>query len=135
MAAFPLLTYGEGIQRQEHVTHCRLSAFHAVDVLTQPDSTGDYDYLPYFYSRIFNLSWQFYGQNKGSVVQFGRPNEGSFGCFWIDDNKVVGAFLESGSEQENHAIKTVAKLRPEAPQDLEAQGIAFAMEIGAQATV
>ena len=37
--------------------NCRTSAQHAVASLMDP-STGDYDYLPYFYSRIFNLSWQ-----------------------------------------------------------------------------
>ena len=42
---------------QEHVQNCRTSAQHAVASMLDP-STGDYDYLPYFYSRIFNLSWQ-----------------------------------------------------------------------------
>lgn len=42
---------------QEHVQNCRTSAAHAVASILDP-ATGDYDYLPYFYSRIFNLSWQ-----------------------------------------------------------------------------
>ncbi len=42
---------------QEHVANCRASATHAVASIMDP-STGDYDYLPYFYSRIFDLSWQ-----------------------------------------------------------------------------
>jgi len=132
VAAFPLLMYGGRTQRQEHVTNCRLSAFHAVDAITAPDKTGDYDYLPYFYSRIFNLSWQFYGRNKGTAINFGKQSDGSFGCYWVDDGKVVGAFMESGSDEQNHAIKAVAKVRPDAPPDLAAQGISFALQIGTE---
>lgn len=43
---------------QEHVTNCRTSAQHAVASILAPDTVGDYDYLPFFYSRVFNLSWQ-----------------------------------------------------------------------------
>lgn len=124
--------YGGDLQRQEHVTNCRLSAFHAVDAITTPDTAGDYDYLPYFYSRVFNLSWQFYGVNKGTAVPFGKQSDGSFGCYWVDDGKVVGAFIESGSDEQNHGIKAVAKIRPDVPEDLEAQGISFALRIGAE---
>jgi hypothetical protein len=42
---------------QEHVQNCRTSAQCAVASMLDP-STPEYDYLPYFYSRIFNLSWQ-----------------------------------------------------------------------------
>ena len=43
---------------QEHVTNCRTSAQHAVASILAPDTVGEYDYLPFFYSRVFNLSWQ-----------------------------------------------------------------------------
>ena len=42
---------------QEHVQNCRSSAQCAVASLLDP-STPAYNYLPYFYSRVFNLSWQ-----------------------------------------------------------------------------
>ena len=28
----------------------------------------EYDYLPYFYSRALDLSWQFYGDNVGDKI-------------------------------------------------------------------
>ena len=40
------------------MTNCRTSAQHAVASILAPDTVGDYDYLPFFYSRVFNLSWQ-----------------------------------------------------------------------------
>jgi hypothetical protein len=53
-------------------------------------STGDYDYLPFFYSRVFNLSWQFYGTTEGAseVRHFGDFEGGKFGAVWIKDGKV-----------------------------------------------
>ena len=43
--------------------------------------------------------------------------------------QVVGAFLESGSGEENAAMKKVADLRPDAPSNLESEGLAFASKL------
>ena len=57
VAAFPLKKYGI-TTRQEHVANARGSASLAVSHILSPSDTPDYEYLPFFYSRIFNLSWQ-----------------------------------------------------------------------------
>ena len=58
VAAFPINNYGlNKLMRQEHVANCRQSAKHAVAAIMDP-ATPDYDYLPFFYSRIFDLGWQ-----------------------------------------------------------------------------
>ena len=58
VAAFPINNYGlNKLMRQEHVANCRQSAKHAVAAIMDP-KTPDYDYLPFFYSRIFDLGWQ-----------------------------------------------------------------------------
>jgi monodehydroascorbate reductase (NADH) len=125
VAAFPQKREGGKHTRQEHVQNCRESATYAVsDMLGQPISE-EYDYLPFFYSRVFNLSWQFYGLSTGSPIHFGDFAEGKFGAFWFDNGRVVGAFLESGTPEEFAAIKKVALEQPEAPADLETQGLAF----------
>lgn len=46
--------------------------------LLSPGSQPEYDYLPFFYSRVFSLSWQFYGQVRwgaatGSAACAGSP--------------------------------------------------------------
>lgn len=97
VAAFPLKLTGQ-VTRQEHVVNCRQTAAHAMRELLQPNSQDEYNYLPYFYSRVFNLSWQFYGVNTGRAVLFSDGKAGGkFGTFWVDNGKVVGAFLESGT--------------------------------------
>ena len=71
----------------------------------------------------------------GDTILFGDNDPAApkvkFGTYWIQDGKVVGAFLESGSPDENKAIAKVAKLQP-LVQDLEQlkkEGLTFASKI------
>lgn len=95
----------------------------------------EYDYLPFFYSRSFDLSWQFYGDNVGDSVLFGDSNPSSpkprFGAYWVQGGKVVGAFMEGGTGEEYKALATVARVRPvaESLDELKKQGILFAAKI------
>ncbi|KAM7526086.1 hypothetical protein LguiA_015988 [Lonicera macranthoides] len=137
VATFPMKLYNE-IRRVEHVDHSRKSAEQAVKAIFASEEgkvIDEYDYLPYFYSRSFDLSWQFYGDNVGEAVIFGDNNPTSskpkFGSYWIKDGKVVGAFLESGTPEENKAIATVARVQPpaESLDQLAKEGLAFASKI------
>lgn len=70
----------------------RQSAAHAVKAIY--GSTEPYDYLPYFYSREFDLAWQFYGEPEGDYVIHGDLKGGKFGVYWIKDSKVQ---IQTGS--------------------------------------
>lgn len=137
VATFPMKLYGD-VRRVEHVDHSRKSAEQAVKAIfasEQGKTIDEYDYLPYFYSRSFDLSWQFYGDNVGDTVIFGDSSPTSskpkFGSYWIKDGKVVGAFLESGTPEENKAIAKVAKAQPpaESLDVLAKEGLTFAAKI------
>jgi monodehydroascorbate reductase (NADH) len=137
VATFPLKLYDE-LRRVEHVDHARKSAEQAVKAIfasEQGISIDEYDYLPYFYSRAFDLSWQFYGDNVGDTVMFGESSPTSsthkFGSYWIKDGKVVGAFLESGTPEENKEIAKVARVQPPVADldQLAAEGLAFATKV------
>ena len=110
VATFPLKLTG-GLARQEHVTCARQTAAHAMAEAVAPGSAGDFDYLPFFYSRVFNLSWQFYGLNEGECVIHGDTSAAKFGAYWVKEGAVVGAFLEGGTNEENAAIKKVVVAR------------------------
>ncbi|KAL0309561.1 UNVERIFIED_CONTAM: Monodehydroascorbate reductase [Sesamum radiatum] len=134
VATFPLKLYND-IRRVEHVDHARKSAEQAVKAIFASEkgtSVDEYDYLPYFYSRAFDLSWQFYGENVGDTVLFGDSNPTSpthkFGTYWIKDGKVVGVFLESGTPEENKAIANLARVQPAVSSldELAKEGLAFA---------
>ncbi|CAD7694750.1 unnamed protein product [Ostreobium quekettii] len=131
VAAFPLLRYGGYIQRQEHVTNARASAIHAVAAIMDPENTGDYDYLPFYYSRFFSLSWQFFGLNRGRGIMFGDQDMEKFGLYFVEEGRIVGAFLEGGSAEEFGWMKAVALQRPVAPHadDLVIKGLKYAQEL------
>ncbi|DBA88067.1 TPA: hypothetical protein ACH3X2_005069 [Trebouxia sp. C0005] len=134
IAAFPLTMYGGKVNRQEHVVNARLSAAHAVKAIFGSKET--YDYLPYFYSREFDLAWQFYGEPEGDYVIHGDLQNGKFGVYWVQDGKVVGTYSESATDEQNAALKEVALKKPDAPSlgELKKMGYDFAMKVPAGAT-
>nr|AOW73102.1 monodehydroascorbate reductase [Eleusine coracana]ATL76080.1 monodehydroascorbate reductase 5 [Eleusine coracana] len=117
VAAFPLKMYNR-IARVEHVDHARKSAHHCVETLLT-SQTKAYDYLPYFYSRVFEYEgssrkvwWQFYGDNVGETVEVGNFDP-KIATFWIDsDSRLKGVFLESGSSEEFGLLPQLAKSQP-----------------------
>lgn len=133
VSSFPVLLFNE-VRRLEHVDAARKSARHAVAAIMEPDKTGDFDYLPFFYSRAFALSWQFYGDNRGEAVHFGNFSGGSFGAYWVDKGRVVGTFLEGGSKDDYEVIANVTRLMPEVKDlsELERLGIGFATQLSEQ---
>ncbi|KAL5974608.1 Monodehydroascorbate reductase 3, cytosolic [Asimina triloba] len=137
VATFPLKLFDD-LRRVEHVDHARKSAEQAVKAIKASEegkAIDEYDYLPYFYSRAFDLAWQFYGDNVGDTVLFGDKDASvakpKFGTYWIKDGKVVGAFLEGGTPEENEAIAKVARVQPpvENVEQLATEGIGFASKI------
>jgi len=137
IATFPMKLYKE-MRRVEHVDHARKSAEHAVKAIKAAEegsSIPEYDYLPYFYSRAFDLSWQFYGDNVGESVLFGDNDPKSpkpkFGSYWIKEGKLIGVFLEGGSPEENNAIAKVARTQPsvESIDVLSKEGLSFVNKI------
>ncbi|XP_073309831.1 monodehydroascorbate reductase-like [Primulina huaijiensis] len=137
VATFPMKLFND-IRRVEHVDHARKSAEQAVKAIfasEQKTSIDEYDYLPYFYSRAFDLSWQFYGDNVGDTVLFGEHDPISpthkFGTYWIKNGKLVGAFLESGTPEENKAIANLARVQPsvDSLDQLATEGLSFALKV------
>lgn len=130
VATFPVKLFGEA-RRLEHVDSARKSAQHAVAAILDPEKTGEFDYLPFFYSRVLALSWQFYGDNAGEVIHFGDFSGSKFGAYWVSKGHLVGSFLEGGTKEDYEAIAKATKLKP-AIDDLamlETQGLGFALAV------
>ncbi|ONK81293.1 uncharacterized protein A4U43_C01F27500 [Asparagus officinalis] len=130
VASFPVKLFSSDIRRLEHVDSARKTARHAVSAIMNPNSTGDFDYLPFFYSRVFTLSWQFYGDNVGDVVHYGDFSSGRFGAYWVNKGRMIGAFLEGGTKEEYEAIAKAVKLKMTVKDmgEFERQGIEFALK-------
>ncbi|KAK4477382.1 hypothetical protein RD792_016603 [Penstemon davidsonii] len=136
VASFPVKIIGE-TRRLEHVDSARKSARHAVAAIMEPEKIGEFDYLPFFYSRVFTLSWQFYGDNAGEVVHFGDFSGNTFGAYWINKGYLVGSFLEGGNKEQYEAIARATRLKPmvEDLGELERQGVGFALSVSQKASV
>lgn len=130
VAAFPVKLFGE-TRRLEHVDSARKSARHAVAAIMDPNKTDEFDYLPFFYSRVFTFSWQFFGDNVGEVVHYGDFSGNTFGAYWVNKGHVVGSFLEGGTKEEYEAIAKATRMKPaiEDLAELERQGLAFALNV------
>jgi monodehydroascorbate reductase (NADH) len=132
VASFPVKLFGGDLRRLEHVDCARRTARHAVMAALDPTAAGDIDYMPFFYSRVFALSWRFYGDNAGKAVHFGdfSPSSPKFGAFWVSEGRIAGAFLEGGSPEEYDAIAHAVRSRAAVPDiaELVTQGLAFVRE-------
>ncbi|KAK2984577.1 hypothetical protein RJ640_018955 [Escallonia rubra] len=105
------------VARVEHVDHARRSAQHCVKALLSAQ-TDTYDYLPHFYSRVFEYQgsprkvwWQFFGDNVGETVEIGSFDP-KIATFWIDSGKLKGVLLESGSPEEFQLLPKLARSQP-----------------------
>ncbi|XP_050382097.1 monodehydroascorbate reductase 4, peroxisomal [Argentina anserina] len=130
VAAFPVKLFGDS-RRLEHVDSARKTARHAVAAIMEPNKAVEFDYLPFFYSRVFTLSWQFYGDNLGDAVHYGDFSGGTFGAYWVSNGHLVGSFLEGGTKEEYEAIAKATRLKPaiEDVAELERQGLGFALSV------
>lgn len=129
IATFPLKMYDGRHARMEHVQNARDMAAHVVSVITSNNTTGDYDYLPYFYSRVFHMSWQFFGDsdNPKDILVIGVMDQTVLDT-WTSDTKgqhpqlltvwtgqgnvVQGIFMESPSDNDTQNMKKIARQRP-----------------------
>jgi monodehydroascorbate reductase (NADH) len=130
VAAFPVKLFGE-TRRLEHVDSARKTARHAVAAIMDHEKAIEFDYLPFFYSRVFTMSWQFYGDNEGEVVHYGDFSGSTFGAYWVSKGHLVGSFLEGGTKEEYEAIAKATRLKPaiEDLAEMERQGLGFALTV------
>ncbi|CAM8972996.1 unnamed protein product [Rhodiola kirilowii] len=80
----------------------------------------------------------FRGNSMGTMLGtllFGDNNpltpNAKFGTYWIKEGKIVGAFLEIGTPEENKALAKVARVQPpvENVEQLKVEGLSFASKI------
>ncbi len=87
-------------RRVEHWDNAVQQGKHAADVMTgrrEPFQT-----VPYFFSDVFDLSWEFWGDVQGAeeVAYRGELGDGSFSVWWTKGDAVVAAFVMDRPEEE-----------------------------------
>jgi NADPH-dependent 2,4-dienoyl-CoA reductase/sulfur reductase-like enzyme len=66
-----------------------------------------FDHLPYFFSDVFDLSWEFWGDTTGAqeVACRGNVGDGRFSAWWLRDGRLVAAFLLNRPDDEREAAQ------------------------------
>ena len=127
VAAFPALLSHAAVTRVEHVDHARRSAEYVASqlLLEAPPTPAPYEYLPYFYSRVFEepgsprpVRWVFHGFAEGVVVVVGAFDP-DLAAFWLDERtgELNGAFLESGDAAATEQLPALCRARPRVDGD------------------
>jgi NADPH-dependent 2,4-dienoyl-CoA reductase/sulfur reductase-like enzyme len=81
-------------------------------------------HVPYFFSDVFNLSYELWGDTAGAneIVVRGDSNSSSFSVWWLRDNRVVAAFVMNRPDQERQTapawIKSHQPVSPERLSDI-----------------
>lgn len=144
------LDLGDGILVNEHLQTSHLDVFAAGDVANYQDilfakrrrvehwdnavSQGQYcarslmgdrtpfQHVPYFFSDVFDLSYEYWGDSSGAdqVVHRGDVLSSSFSAWWLRQQRVVAAFTMNRPDEE----RKVAPKWIESGQQISARKLA-----------
>ena len=114
MISFKSKYFGNKWIRLEHVRHARASAINAVKNMVK-GNTSAYDFLPIFYSVVFDRKWMYYGNSHAKfipdikIIVFGdfKPK---LLALYVDGNKIVGVFLEGCNAGDYSIAENVIKI-------------------------
>jgi 3-phenylpropionate/trans-cinnamate dioxygenase ferredoxin reductase subunit len=90
-----------GTQRRvEHWDNAVEQGRHAARVMT--GARQPFEHVPYFFSDVFDLSYEFWGDSSASdsVVTRGDPASASFSVWWLLEGRLVAAYVMARPEEE-----------------------------------
>ena len=61
-----------------------------------------FKHVPYFFSDVFDLSYEYWGDASGAdqVIHRGDVSSNSFSAWWLQEKRVVAAFAMNRPEEE-----------------------------------
>jgi len=86
----------------------------------------DFQTLRYFFSDVFDLSYEFWGDTEGAnhTLHIGNFEEGKIGVWWLKSNRVLGAFLMGRPDGERENAQDWIKNRRTIEPDMFEQALA-----------
>lgn len=108
-------------RRVEHWDNAVSQGQHCARALT--GERAAFVHVPYFFSDVFDLSYEYWGDAEGAdeVVERGDLSSTSYSVWWLKANRVVAAFAMNRPDEERNA----------APKWIESKRRTFAAELRA----
>jgi NADPH-dependent 2,4-dienoyl-CoA reductase/sulfur reductase-like enzyme len=66
-----------------------------------------FEHVPYFFSDVFDLSYEFWGDTEGAAeaVHRGSVEEGAFSTWWLEgDGRLLAAFVMNRPDEERELV-------------------------------
>ncbi len=91
-------------RRVEHWDNAVSQGQHCARVLL--GERAPFVHVPYFFSDVFDLSYEFWGDSAGAdqIVERGDLTSNSFSVWWLRDRRLVAACAMNRPDQEREAI-------------------------------
>ncbi len=109
-------------RRVEHWDNAVRMGRHAAKVMTAGSKRDSFMYLRYFFSDVFDLSYEFWGDTDYAdrVVYRGDVNSGSFSTWWLAGSRVDAVFvMDRPDEERDLAPKWIKARRRVSPVELQ----------------
>ncbi len=107
-------------RRVEHWDNAVSQGRHVARLLS--GDRAPFLHVPYFFSDVFDLSYEFWGDPRGadSVVERGDLSTSSFSIWWLSGDRVLAAFAMNRSDEErNVAPRWIESKQPVVPDKLK----------------
>ncbi len=104
-------------RRVEHWDNAVSQGRHAARVMT--GLREPFEHVPYFFSDVFDLSYEFWGDSSAAdrVVTRGNPSSASFSVWWLLEGRLVAAFVMARPEQERELAQEWIRTREPVSSD------------------
>lgn len=107
--------------KRRRIEHWQVAIDHAVhiarDIFSTKRRRRHFVTVPYFFSDVFDLSYEFWGDPTGAeqIIHRGRPEDGNFSVLWLRYGRLIGTFLMNATERERELLPTLIRERRQLP--------------------
>ena len=107
-----------GSRRVEHWDNAVAQGQHAARAMVGKREA--FVHVPYFFSDVFDLSYEFWGDASEADVAIhrGDVDSGSFSVWWLKGGQVCAAFVMDRPEEERDAAETWIAAKVEVPAEM-----------------
>jgi NADPH-dependent 2,4-dienoyl-CoA reductase/sulfur reductase-like enzyme len=98
-------------RRAEHWDNAVSQGQHCARILS--GERAPFVHVPYFFSDVFDLSYEFWGDSSGAeeIVERGDLSTRSFSVWWLKEGRLVAAFAMNRPDEEREAAPRLIQSR------------------------